>query len=247
MVICPLIFPCFIPFQVLIITPMQADPLSAENHGSTRPASRPGGPLMSVRDLSCTRNDVPVFGDIAFSLFPGQVLLIEGENGSGKTTLLRVLCGLLEPETGEVLWQGGNIRLDYSAYLREIWYVGHGNGIKLGLTPLENLAFSRDLSAAGSSADLADILKRFGLGRVYDVPAQYLSAGQRRRLALARLLLDRRPVWILDEPFTSLDEHGRRMLRELFSDHLDRNGAVIMTSHDAFSWNEASLQRLSLS
>lgn len=225
---------------------MQVDSLSAEPGDSPLSATAPEDALLAIRGLTCTRNDVPILRDLAFTLAPGQILLIEGENGSGKTTLLRILCGLLEPDAGEILWRGDSIHADYSGYLRDLCYVGHGNGIKLGLTPLENLAFIRKLSAVDPYADLFGILNRFGLEKLIDMPAQYLSAGQRRRLALSRLLLEHKPLWILDEPFTSLDAGGRRLLRSLFNDHLSREGAVIMTSHDHFSWDEPSLRRLKL-
>lgn len=226
---------------------MQADSVSVEQRGAMAAAmSTSTVPLLAVRDLCCARNDVFVFRDLAFSLEPGRILLIEGENGSGKTTLLRVLCGLLEPESGEVVWRGADIRDDYASYLGDIGYVGHGNGIKPGLTPPENLNFARDLAGARPGVEPAPILKRFGLQDYEASPAQYLSAGQRRRLALARLLLARKSLWILDEPLTALDESGRNLLREIFREHLDADGAVIMTSHDPFVADGLPLQRLRL-
>lgn len=226
---------------------MHTDPLP-EEPSAPPPVNAAGEAcLLAIRGLICARNDVTLLRDLEFGLQSGRILLIEGENGSGKTTLLRILCGLLEPEAGEVLWYGRDIRNDYSAYLRALCYVGHGNGIKLGLTPRENLALARDLAAAPRNADLGAVLERVGVGRYADVPAQYLSAGQRRRLALARLLLDRRPLWILDEPFTSLDASGRSLLRGIFKDHLAAHGAIVMTSHDPIVWRDPPVQRLGLS
>lgn len=226
---------------------MQADPSPAPRHSTeSAVADIPSRPLLAVHDLCCVRNDMPVFRDLAFTVHSGRILLIEGENGSGKTTLLRILCGLLEPESGEVSWRGTDIRNDYHSYLREICYVGHGDGIKPGLTPQENLAFARDLSTSDCRIDPAPILKRFGLQRFDGLPARYLSAGQRRRLALSRLLLVQKSLWILDEPMTALDEAGRNLLRDMFRDHLSGGGAVIMTSHDPFSADGLHIERLRL-
>lgn len=225
---------------------MQADPSPSRQYGTDSAADIPARPLLAVRDLYCARNDIPVFRDIVFAVHSGRILLIEGENGSGKTTLLRTLCGLLEPEAGEVLWRGTDIRNDYHSYLREICYVGHDDGIKPGLTPQENLVFARDLSSHDCRIDPAPILGRFGLARFDGLPARYLSAGQRRRLALSRLLLMHKPLWILDEPMTALDEAGRNLLRDMFRDHLSGGGAVIMTSHDLFSVDGFCIERLRL-
>jgi len=189
---------------------------------------------------------VPLFQELDFSLAGGQLLLIEGDNGSGKTTLLRLLCGLLEPWTGDIHWQGMDIRNCYSNYLRALCYVGHASAVKHGLTPRENLAIARDLSAVDGDPDLDDMLQRFGLGRHMDTPAQSLSAGQRRRTALARLLFGGKPLWILDEPLTSLDAASRDMIRDLFREHLAARGAIIMTSHDPFSLEGTATARLRL-
>lgn len=227
---------------------MQADSFPAEQHGpvSSAAADATNRPLLAVRELCCSRNDIPVFQDLSFTLHPGRILLVEGENGSGKTTLLSILCGLREPDAGTLSWRGNDIHYDYHSYLRDLCYIGHGNGIKPGLTPPENLAFARDLSAPGAAIDPAPILKRFGLQRYDELPARYLSAGQRRRLALSRLLLERKSLWILDEPLTALDEAGRQLLRDMFRYHLSGDGAVIMTSHDPFSADELCVERLRL-
>lgn len=246
MVRCDSGFAPFIPFNYAQ-TSMQADSLFAEHHGSlSSAADSTVRPLLAVRGLCCARNDISVFRDLAFTLLPGRILLIEGDNGSGKTSLLRILCGLLEPEAGEVSWRGSDIRDDYRSYLRDICYVGHNDGIKSGLTPPENLAFARDLSASCSCVDPAPVLQRFGLERYDELPARYLSAGQRRRLALSRLLLERKSLWILDEPLTALDEAGRNLLRDMFRDHLAAGGAVLMTSHDPFTGDGLSIERLRL-
>ena len=226
-------------------TSMQVTALRGEQDGA-RSDHAGREPLLEIRNLSFGRDDVPLLRDLQFSLATGQILLIEGGNGSGKTTLLRILCGLLEPWTGEIRWQGRDIRTCYPDYLRTLSYVGHGNGIKLGLTPMENLAIARELAATDGQTDLAGILRSIGLAGHLDAPARSLSAGQRRRLALARLLFSGKRLWILDEPLTSLDEAGRNMLKSLFNEHLAAGGAIIMTSHDPFSLQGVAMVRLRL-
>ncbi|MEJ2760218.1 MAG: cytochrome c biogenesis heme-transporting ATPase CcmA [Gammaproteobacteria bacterium] len=205
-----------------------------------------GPVLLQACDLSFGRDDIPLFSDLQLSLPQGQILLIEGDNGSGKTTLLRLLCGLLEPWAGEIRWRGRDVRTCYPDYLQSLCYIGHGNGVKHGLTARENLAVARALSGVVGRPDLAGILQRFGLDRHADAPAQSLSAGQRRRLALARLLLGGKRLWILDEPLTALDATGRTMLKTVFNEHLAQGGTVIMTSHDPFSLEGAPLVRMRL-
>jgi len=229
------------------------DPLSPSPNAllpGEQAVARPGesgrGELLDIRDLSFGRDDVPLFQDLQFGLAAGQLLLVEGDNGSGKTTLLRLLCGLLEPWSGEIRWRGNDIRSCYTDYLAALSYVGHANGVKHGLTPLENLAVARDLAAVGGRPDLPAMLRRLGLHRHADTPVQALSAGQRRRLALARLLFGGKPLWILDEPLTSLDAAGRELIKSLFRDHLAQDGGIIMTSHDAFSLDGVATARMRL-
>ena len=210
------------------------------------PLAAAGDALLEIRDLAFGRDEEPLFQDLHFGLAAGQLLLIEGDNGSGKTTLLRLLCGLLEPWSGEIRWRGNDIRICYADYLAALSYVGHANGVKHGLTPLENLAVARDLAAVDGDPDLPAILRRLGLHRHADTPVQVLSAGQRRRLALARLLFGGKPLWILDEPLTSLDAAGRELIKSLFRDHLAQGGGIIMTSHDAFSLDGVATARMRL-
>ena len=224
---------------------MQVTALHGEQDGE-RPDDAGREPLLAIHNLSFGRDDVPLLRDLQFSVATGQILLIEGDNGSGKTTLLRLLCGLLEPWTGEIRWQGRDIRACYPDYLRALSYVGHGNGVKLGLTALENLAVTRELAATDGQTDLTDILRSMGLAGHVDSQARSLSAGQRRRLALARLLFSGKCLWILDEPLTALDETGRIMLKNLFNEHLAGGGAIIMTSHDPFSLPGGVMVRLRL-
>lgn len=199
-----------------------------------------------VRDLTCSRYDELLFKDICFELQQGQLLQIEGENGSGKTTLLKTLCGFIEPDGGEISWCGQNIREVPEPYHADLNYLGHSNGIKPGLTCLENLRFSGALAAQILTTDIDALLEKYGLYGYQDTYAYSLSAGQRRRLALARLSLCSTRLWILDEPFTSLDEKGRNNMKDIFYQQLAAGGLIIMTSHDLDLWDRIEPVRLVL-
>lgn len=202
--------------------------------------------LFVVRKLSYGRGDTVLFSDLSFDLSSGQLLEVVGRNGSGKTTLLRIACGFIEPDAGEILWEGRNIHTYSGEYMRDVSYVGHMNGIKLGLSPIENLTVDHALSARSGDISFTEVLERFGLARYRDVPAQKLSSGQRRRLALARLPVSGTRLWLLDEPYNSLDEEGKKLMGELLIEHLDSGGSVIMASHDFTPINNVSVKRLSL-
>jgi len=201
---------------------------------------------LAVRDLSCSRNDRILFSGLDFSVQSGQLLHIEGENGSGKTSLLKALCGFIEPEQGEVLWQGGNIRQAIDEYHANMLYVGHTNGIKTGLTCVENLRFASALAASVRTSDLSTVLQHYGLGQYEDTLAQLLSSGQRRRLALARLSVCNARLWILDEPFTSLDDKGKSLQKSMFQQHLLSGGIIILTSHEQINWESVNSIKINL-
>jgi len=186
---------------------------------------------LSTHDLSCIRDDRLLFEGLNFELAAGDLLQIEGHNGSGKTSLLRILCGLSLAETGEVCWQGENIEEVRSEYYAELNYVGHFHGVKSELTPQENLQVAQSFSAKPLNVDLNEALAKIGLRGFEDVPSRALSAGQRRRVGLARLLLNDTKVWILDEPFTSLDKAGIKMVEDLLHAHADKGGIAVLTSH----------------
>jgi heme exporter protein A len=193
----------------------------------------PGTPVrtLEVHALQCIRGDRVLFSGLNFSIESGEVLQIEGHNGCGKTTLLRVLSGLTLPSEGEVYWCGSNIRDSYAEFLADAAYVGHSNGIKDELTPVENLNIAQALGRPRHEADPAVALEKLGLIDIEARPCRTLSAGQQRRVALARLLLTDAPLWILDEPFTALDKKGRRLIEELLIDHANRGGMVAVTTH----------------
>ena len=196
-----------------------------------------------VTGLSCSRDERLLFTGLSFSVRPGQVLLLEGSNGSGKTSLLRILCGLRDADAGQCQWDGQAIPAD--SYMADMAYIGHSDGSKKELTVLENLRFALALHAPGAYA-IEQALQTVQLAGFDDNPVQTLSAGQKRRLSLARLLITRNRLWILDEPFTSLDKQGIKLIESLIIAHTQRGGMVILTSHQDLSLSHLDLQRIHL-
>lgn len=187
-------------------------------------------PLLEFRDISFERNDWPLFDGLSGHVASGDMLQIAGPNGSGKTTLLRILVTLLPPTAGQLIWGGRKIRGQCSEYLANVAFIGHQSGLKLLLSPRENLDWLTRVQACnGIAVDVA--LARVGLAGFADVPCSTLSAGQLRRVALARLCLSMAPLWVLDEPLTAIDSEGVAMLESLFANHLDSGGAVVVSSH----------------
>jgi len=202
---------------------------------------------LDAEELAITRGDRALFEDLSFSLEPGHLLQVEGANGSGKTTLLRILSGLTRPAAGCVRWCGRPVERDLPAYFSDLSYVGHLPGVKEELTPLENLAFSHALGRARAAVTAEAALERVGLPEVCEeVPCRKLSAGQRRRVALARLLMTDARLWILDEPFTALDKGGRRMVEGLLAEHVAAGGMAVITTHHAMDLGESTVQHLYL-
>jgi heme exporter protein A len=201
--------------------------------------------LLETRDLSCMRNDRLLFEALEIRLQAGQMLVVEGPNGCGKTSLLRILTGLRLADHGTVLWRGEPIDRLTGDYYEQVNYVGHHDGVKHDLSCLENLRLARAMGVP-SSLELDEVLERVNLYAYGETDAGSLSAGQKRRLALARLLATEAGLWILDEPFTSLDKDSMAMFAGIFEAHLQQQGAIVMTSHHDISLPTQSLQRLRL-
>lgn len=197
-------------------------------HAARHEARRPA---LALEGLICVRDDRVLFTDISLALEAGEVLQVEGANGSGKTTLLRALCGLVPLESGRIRWHGRAIEEADSDYFAALAYIGHAPGVKRDLTPRENLAVTRALSAPGDAAHADAALTRLGLATLADTPLRRLSAGQCRRVALAGLLAAPAPLWILDEPFTALDAEGRSLIERLIGEHCARGGLVALSTH----------------
>lgn len=204
--------------------------------------------MLEVSNLSCNRGDHQLFNGLSFSLSEGELLQVQGENGSGKTTLLRTLCGLMQPVAGEIRWRGQDVRELDEEYYADVIYLGHLNAIKDELSALENLRISTGLSGNSATQQQAiAALRRMGLRGRETLPVKVLSQGQRRRVALARLLLSAAPLWILDEPLTALDVGAVGLMQELIGEHLARQGMVIFTTHQELNVAGIPIRRLALS
>jgi heme exporter protein A len=185
--------------------------------------------------LACNRGERQLFNQINFELVAGDAMCVAGTNGSGKTSLLRMLCGLSFPAEGEVRWSGRNIRHSREEFASQLIYLGHANGVKDDLLAWENLLISATLAGHPISRDQAYLaLDQLGLEREADLPTRALSQGQRKRVALARLQFGMHaPLWILDEPFTALDQKSVSHLCATLAMHLDGGGMLVYTTHQA--------------
>ncbi len=180
-----------------------------------------------VRDLACERGGRELLSHVSFDLAAGEALSVVGHNGAGKTTFLRVVAGLLRPVAGSVTLEGGDPELSVA---EQAHYLGHRDALKPSLSVRENLDFFREFPG-GVPADPAEALEAVGLTHISHLPAGYLSAGQRRRLSIARLLVLRRPLWLLDEPTSALDAAGRAAVARLMAAHLAQGGMIIAATH----------------
>ncbi|WP_251977110.1 cytochrome c biogenesis heme-transporting ATPase CcmA [Salinicola avicenniae] len=195
--------------------------------------------VLDAHELACERDDRWLFDSLELHLRDGDIVRIEGANGSGKTSLLKLLTGQLVPDAGRIEWHGQPLARAREAFRRSLLFIGHEPGVAAALTAQENLAWSAAMAGVGvSAAAIDDALAGVGLTGFEDVAANQLSAGQRRRIALARLDLVPRPLWILDEPFTAIDRHGVAWLEQRVLSHGEQGGAVIMTTHHTFQAND---------
>lgn len=186
---------------------------------------------LSVEKIHVWRGDRHVLKGVSLELRPRQLLHISGPNGAGKTTLLRVICGLLRPEQGVIAWRGSCIAKNRSGYHAALAYASHDPALKGDLTALENLRFSVGLRRRVTTIELRASLERAGVGVCADLPARILSAGQRRRVAMARVLAAGATLWLLDEPFTNLDAAGSELMSRLLAEHVQQGGAALVVAH----------------
>lgn len=193
----------------------------------------PRSPLLGVHGLAFARNETPVFGPLDFSVDTGEALLVQGGNGAGKTTLLRVLAGLLRADAGRVEIDGAKARSDLRA--RSMAYLGHLPGLKADLPALQNLEFLCGLHGRRHRQSSAAAMAIVGLGGFEDTAVRHLSAGQKKRLGLARLWLSPAPLWLLDEPYANLDLEGINLVNRMVQAHLRSHGAALITTHGAYA------------
>jgi heme exporter protein A len=187
---------------------------------------------LEARGLACSRGPATLFRDLSFSIGAGECLAVRGPNGSGKTTLLRCVAGLTHLDRGEVLWEGASTRGAPARFRASLLYAGHLAGLKDDLTAEENLQSSLQLrGVAASAGEMRAALAEVGLEKRRRLPARRLSAGQRRRIGLARLMLDPAACWALDEPLTALDDEGQRLFGRLLDRHLARGGLALLATH----------------
>jgi heme exporter protein A len=189
--------------------------------------------MLEAVNLECIRGERRLFRDVGFELTEGTLLEVVGPNGSGKTSLLRMVCGLLAPAAGEILWRGENIRKLAEEFRGQLCYLGHQNAIKDDLSGVENLLFSETMAGGEATPKSArEALERFGLKGFEELPTRVLSQGQKRRVALARLAFRARcRLWVLDEPFVALDVKAVRMVADLIANQADSGGIVLLTTH----------------
>ena len=207
--------------------------------------------MFEALNLSCVRDERTLFSGLSFTLEPGEIVQIEGRNGAGKTSLMRILAGLSSADAGEVRWQGVNTRRQRDVFHQHLLYLGHQPGVKSVLTAFENLAFYLSVNCPSEKAEadadaIYQALDNVGLLGYEDVTVAQMSAGQQRRVALARLWLSTAPLWILDEPLTAIDKQGVATLINLFEQHAEQGGMVLLTTHQDLQGVSRDVRKLRL-
>ncbi len=199
---------------------------------------------LSANDLTLIRGESCLFQNLGFALNPGELLLLEGQNGSGKTSLMRAIAGMLSLESGEILWNDIPVNEQRQEFHGALVWLAHRTGLKGDLTLVENLRFEASLRPQ-ANVDFDAICERLGIARLRSLPLRSLSAGQQRRVALARMSLADVPLWLMDEPFTNLDREGRALVVQLIEEHLAKGGMCVMAAHQDIEIN-ATVRRVGL-
>ncbi|UTZ35310.1 cytochrome c biogenesis heme-transporting ATPase CcmA [Vibrio campbellii] len=203
--------------------------------------------MLEVSNLTAIRDDRVLFENLQFEIKPGELVQIEGRNGTGKTTLLRIVTGLGDREEGIIKWKGEEVEKSRDVFHQDLLFLGHQTGVKRELTALENLRFYQSIhNNRSSEEEIFAALAQVGLAGREDVPVAQLSAGQQRRVALARLWLSNQILWILDEPLTAIDKQGVKVLESLFASHADNGGIVILTTHQDMFADSPKLRKIKL-
>ena len=202
--------------------------------------------LLDVEAVTCIKQERCLFEHLSFSLKAGEIMQLEGPNGAGKTSLLRIISGLAQPQSGHVSFCQTPITSDFESFAQQVLFIGHKTGVNTQLSAVENCEFWLRTHGIEFSGDLYDILAGLGLVGLEEVPVRYLSAGQQRRVALARLWLTDTKLWLLDEPFTAVDKRGVTLLQQRFAAQLAAGGAILLTSHQDLTEHFDSLTRLVL-
>ncbi|HHF0510563.1 cytochrome c biogenesis heme-transporting ATPase CcmA [Vibrio diabolicus] len=203
--------------------------------------------MLEVSNLTAIRDERVLFENLQFEIKPGELVQIEGRNGTGKTTLLRIVTGLGDREEGIIKWKGEEVEKSRDVFHQDLLFLGHQTGVKRELTALENLRFYQSIQNNRSSdEEILTALTQVGLAGREDVPVAQLSAGQQRRVALARLWLSKQILWILDEPLTAIDKQGVKVLESLFASHADNGGIVVLTTHQDMFSDSPKLRKIKL-
>ncbi|NOI76831.1 cytochrome c biogenesis heme-transporting ATPase CcmA [Vibrio coralliilyticus] len=204
--------------------------------------------MLEVSQLTAIRDERILFESLSFTINSGELVQIEGRNGTGKTTLLRIVTGLGDRDSGEIFWNGENIESNRDAYHQDLLFLGHQTGVKRELTAYENLRFYLNIHSRKpvDKETIYSALMKVGLVGREDVPVAQLSAGQQRRVALARLWLSDHKLWILDEPLTAIDKQGVNVLESLFLSHAEDDGIVILTTHQDMFADNPKLRKIKL-
>lgn len=204
-------------------------------------------PQLDIRALHLWRGEKHLLRGVSFALHQGELLQVVGPNGVGKTSLLRCVAGLLPIESGDILWNAQPLERCRDEYHAQLAYLAHNNALKSDLTALENLRFAVALRRSASTQIMRDVLERLQISACADLPARALSAGQKRRVAIARVLLMDAPLWILDEPITNLDAAGIALFESCMAGHMANGGMILTAAHQLLLQGHAQVRTLDLS